>query len=411
MGQNQGTPSEVVTEFSGENRPPARRHLLRASAAGAGLLLLKPETVFGTQANSAIELGLVGCGGRGNWLSRFFMQEGDARFVAVADVIREKLEQTRAKLNVDPSRAYLGLGAYRELMHSKLDAVVLETPPYCFPDMVAEAVDAGKHVFVAKPIAVDVPGCLKVKDAGERARGKISFLVDFQLRARPVFQEAQRRVRAGEVGDPILGQVFYYSSSAVPKPVEGLSPSAARLRNWYFYPELAGDLVVSRDIHVIDGINYFLGAHPERARGTGGRKNYPGVGDMFDHFIVTLWYPGDVHVAFSSMEWTRKFHDMCIRVCGTAGTLDAHYGGAVRITGERAWDGAEKDDTFNGGAIANVKAFLESVRNHKWLNNVTESVESNLSSILCRMAARQGRMVSWDEMLASKERFDAKLEL
>jgi hypothetical protein len=124
------------------------------------------------------------------------------------------------------------------------------------------------------------------------------------------------------------------------------------------------------------------------SRGTGGRKNYPGVGGMFNHFIVTLWCPGDVHVAFSSMEWTRKLQDMCIRVRGTAGTLDAHY----------------------GGAIANVKAFLESVRSHQWLNNVTESVESNLSPILRRMAAHQGRMVSWDEMLASQD-FDAKLEL
>jgi hypothetical protein len=179
MGQDQGTPGEVVATIPGK---------IGRRRAGAGLPLLKPETVFGTQANSAIELGLAGRGGRGNWISRFFMQEGDARFVAVADVIREKLEQTRAKLDVDPSRAYLGLGACRELMHSKLDAVVLETPPYCFPEMVPEA--------------VDVPGCLKVK-------------------------------QAGELGETILGQVFHYSSSAMSKPVQGLSPSAVRWRNWY----------------------------------------------------------------------------------------------------------------------------------------------------------------------------------
>ena len=122
-----------------------RRHLLRAAG---GVLLLKPETVFGYQANSTVEVGLVGCGGRGNWLAPFFPEHTGARMVAVADVMRDRLESTRTKLKVDAGRAYYGPDAYHELAHSKLDAVVIETPPYFHPLHAAAAVDAGQHVYL-----------------------------------------------------------------------------------------------------------------------------------------------------------------------------------------------------------------------------------------------------------------------
>src|SRR5437879_3943011 len=136
------------------NHPSPRRRFLQTAG---GALLLKPQTVFGSQANSTVEVGLVGCGGRGNWIAPLFAQNADCRVVAVADVIRGRLDSTREKLKVDTGRAYYGPEAYRELAHSKLDAVVIETPPYYHPLHAAAAVDAGKHVYCAKPVAVDVP--------------------------------------------------------------------------------------------------------------------------------------------------------------------------------------------------------------------------------------------------------------
>src|SRR5512141_1206419 len=126
------------------NQRVERRNLLRAAAGG--MLILKPETVFGTQANSTVELGLVGCGGRGNWLAPFFPEFAGARWVAVADVVKARLEPTREKLQVSPSRAYHGADAYKELANSKLDGVVIETPTFFHPMVAAAAVDAGKHV-------------------------------------------------------------------------------------------------------------------------------------------------------------------------------------------------------------------------------------------------------------------------
>ncbi|MBM3810578.1 MAG: Gfo/Idh/MocA family oxidoreductase [Acidimicrobiia bacterium] len=382
-----------------------------------GLLVLKPQTVFGTAANSAVEVGIVGCGGRGNWIAPFFPEFAGARVVAVADVIREHLERTRDKLTVEAGRAYYGPEAYRELSRSKLDAVVIETPPYFHPEQALAAVEAGKHVFLAKPVAVDVPGCKEIQRAGAMARGKnLSFLVDFQTRAQPVFQEAAQRVHRGDIGKPEMAQVFYYAGRpSADKGKPGMDPGQQRILNFYMDKSLGGDIIVEQNIHVIDVANWFLQGHPVKAQGTGGRADWSGTaydaGDAWDHFVITFWYAGGVEASFTSHQLTRSFADLCVRCFGIRGAVDSHYGGLVRITGENAWMGAEKDDTFRGGAINNVKAFVESVRSGKPVNNVETAVESNLTAILGRMAAYGHREVSWEEMMRSEERYREDLKL
>ena len=396
----------------GPSQPPRRDFL---KAATGGVLLLKPETVFGSQANSAVEVGLAGCGGRGNWIGAFFPEFG-ARIVALADVIRERLDATQAKFRVEASRAYYGPEACRELAESKLDAVVVETPPYFHPEQVRAAVDAGKHVFVAKPVAVDVPGCRSILESAAKAHGKRSFLVDFQTRSQPVFQEAAARVHRGDIGRPVFAQVFYYAGRPAPdKSKPGMDPGEARILNFYMDRVLGGDIIVEQNIHVIDMANWFLQSHPVSASGAGGRTDWSGTrfdcGDAYDHFLVTFSYPGDVQVDFSSNQLTNSFSDLCVRCFGIQGALDAHYGGLVRVTGENAWLGAEKDDTFRQGAINNVRSFLDSIRTGKLLNNAETAVESNLTAILGRTAAYQRRPVTWDEMMRSEEKLEANLAL
>jgi myo-inositol 2-dehydrogenase/D-chiro-inositol 1-dehydrogenase len=391
-----------------------RRGFLRAAA---GALILKPETVFGTQANSAIEVGIVGCGGRGNWIGPFFPEYAGARVVALADVIREHLDSTRDKFQVEASRAYYGPEAYRELANSRLDAVVIETPPYYHPEQAQAAVDAGKHVFLAKPVAVDVPGCRSILASGKlAAKKRLSYLVDFQTRAQAVFQAAAARVQRGDIGKPVMGQAFYYAGRpARDKTEPGMDPGQARILNFYMDRVLGGDIIVEQNIHVIDVANWFLDSHPVKAFGTGGRTDWSGTpwdaGDAWDHFLVTFWYPNDVQVDFSSHQLTRSFADLCVRCFGIKGAVDSHYGGMVRITGENAWMGLEKDDTFRQGAINNVKNFIESIRSGNPVNNAEQAVESNLTAILGRTAAYQGRVVTWDELMRSNEKWEANLRL
>ncbi len=398
-----------------ERRTAERRDFLKAAATG--VLILKPETVFGSQANSTVEVGLVGCGGRGNWVGAFFPEFAGARIVAVAEVIKDRLESTRKTFKVDPSRAYYGPDAYGELAASKLDGVVIETPPYFHPEQVRAAVDAGKHVYLAKPVAVDVPGSKSILESGKKAAAKkLSYLVDFQTRSQPVFQEAAKRVHRGDIGKPVFAQVLYYAGRpSKDKWQPGMDPGQGRILNFYMDRVLGGDIIVEQNIHVIDVANWYLQGHPVRAFGTGGRTDWKGTGydagDAWDHFLVTFWYPNGVQADFSSNQLTNSFSDLCVRVFGINGAVDSHYGGLVRITGDNAWMGAEKDDTFRQGAINNVKAFVESIRTGKPLNNAEQAVESNLTAILGRMAAYQGRMVTWDEMMKSTEKYEANLKL
>ena len=395
------------------NNPPRRDF---CKAAATGLLLLRPETVFGSQANSAVEVGIIGCGGRGNWIGAFFPEFAGARIVALADVIRDRLDSTQSAFKVDPSRAYYGPEADRQLAESKLDAVVIMTPPYFHPEQARAAIHAGKHVYLAKPVAVDVPGCRAILETGKLAQGKYSFLVDFQTRSQPVFQEAAARIHRGDIGPPVFAQVFYYAGRpAADKSKPGMDPGQGRILNFYMDRVLGGDIIVEQNIHVIDVANWFLQSHPLSAHGAGGRTDWSGTpfntGDAYDHFLVAYQYPNNVQVDFSSNQLTASFSDLCVRCFGIHGAADTHYGGLVRITGDHAWLGAEKDDTFRQGAINNVKAFIESIQTGKPLNNSGQAVESNLTAILGRTAAYRNATVTWDELLRSEEKFEAHLKL
>jgi predicted dehydrogenase len=155
----------------------------------------------------------------------------------------------------------------------------------------------------------------------------------------------------------------------------------------------------------------------------GGRKVRMKYGDCWDYFVVTFWYPGDVPVDFSSAQFVRGYYDICVRVYGSLGTLDSHYGlgprfeadprldGYVGITGAKPWKGADRDPTFDDGALANVKRFVESIRTGKLLNNAAESVDSTLACVLARTAAYRGGSVTWDEMMDLNIKLEANLAL
>jgi myo-inositol 2-dehydrogenase / D-chiro-inositol 1-dehydrogenase len=381
-------------------RPLARRDFLAGAAAvTGGVTLVNPRTVRGTQANSAIEIGIIGTGSRGIWLADLIQKNTGMKVVALSDPFEDRLSRGRDKLGIDASRCYQGIPAYKDLIASKVDAVAVESPPYFHPEQVTAAVAAGKHVYLAKPVAVDVPGCSAIIQAGEKAKGKMSFLVDFQTRSTPFFVEAAKMVHEGAIGKPSFGHVYYHAGRLNPQKNAADSAGAARLRNWVFDKVLSGDIIVEQNVHVLDVANWFLQGHPLSATGGGGRKVRTDVGDCWDHFIVSFQYPGDVLVDFSSTQFVLGFSDLCTRVFGTLGTVDAHYEGTVSITGKNRYEGGSTKGMFATGAVANLKSFEESIRTGKLLNNAEESAMSSLTTILGRKAAYEGRRVTWDEMM------------
>lgn len=391
-------------------RGMARREFLTAAAATSGIVFVKPQSVTGTQANSAVEMGIVGCGGRGLWLGDLAHKNTQIKIVALADPFQDRLDRGGARLGVDPARCHKGVDAYKELVASKVDAVAIESPPYYHPEQAMAVVQAGKHVYLAKPVAVDAPGCKTIMQAGERARGKSSFLVDFQTRNTDFYVEAARRVHGGAIGKPVTGQVYYQAGRLRPQADPKDTSDAARLRNWVFDKALSGDIIVEQNIHVLDVGNWFLQAHPLKACGTGGRKARVDVGDCWDHFVVTYWYPDDVLVDFSSGQFTRGYDDLCARIYGTLGTVDSHYDGNVSITGNNPYEGGSTKGIYNGGAVRNLKIFEESIRSGNHFNNADESAQSTLTAVLGRKAAYEGRMVTWEEMMADKTEIKVNLK-
>ncbi len=387
-----------------------RRDFLKLAAATAGLSIVPAAAVRAAGANSKIEIGIIGCGGRGVWIGKLFEKYANAKVVAVHDYFRDRVEAAGQQLDVEPSRQYIGLEGYKEMIAGKLDAVAVESPPYFHPEQTVDAVKAGKHVYLAKPIAVDVPGCLAIVEAAKSVQGKQSVLVDFQTRNNEFFRGAAQRVHEGMIGEPVCGQFFYYCGRLGQKGSnEG---ETGRLRNWCFDKALSGDVIVEQNIHVLDVANWYLQGHPLRATGAGGRKARVDIGDCWDHFVVRYEYPNDVLVDFSSGQFTYGFDDLCMRLFGSQGTVESHYGGEVSIRGNKeGWKGGVTNRIYEEGAANNVKDFCAAIAEGKHLNNAEESANSTMTSILGRIAAYEKRSVTWEEMLQANTKLDPKLNL
>src|SRR3989442_14611960 len=222
-----------------------RRKFLGTAAMTAGMMFIKPELVRGTAANSAVRVGLLGCGGRGTEDATNLVDTGGARVVALADMFQDQLDKARAHFDqiqqaksysaLAASQLFVGPNAYQQIAASKeLDAIVIATPPYFHPHHLEAVVAAGKHVYLEKPVAVDVPGALKVIDIGKRAEGKLSLDVGFQIRDCPPFVELVRRIHNGALGKIVCGEAHYLTGYIDRPPWPDSSPAERRLRNWIY---------------------------------------------------------------------------------------------------------------------------------------------------------------------------------
>ena len=395
-----------------------RRNFLTAAGA-AGLMIVKPAAVRGSQANSAVRIGLLGCGGRGTAVASGFLRNTTARVVALADMFQDQLDAAKAGFgkeapSIDPSQLFLGPKAFQEIANSKqVDMVIVTTPPYFHSEHLEAVVKAGKHVYVEKPVAVDVPGCKRVLTAGESAEGKLSLDVGFQLRMAPPFVELVKRVHAGAIGEIACGEAHYYCTFLAQRDLPNASPAERRLRHWLHDRVLSGDILVEQNIHVVDMCNWILRDHPIKAVGTGGRKGRNEEGDAWSHFSLTFYYPDDVHVTFSSTQFGAKYrNDAGVSFFGVRGRCQTPYTGAVRIEGEEPW--AWPPTSSSNIETANdekQKAFIESITSGQFHNQAASGVTAALSCIMGRTAAYTGKAVTWDEVYKSKETLDAKLNL
>jgi predicted dehydrogenase len=394
-----------------------RRFLKEAGTTAVSLTILRPELLRGSQANSKIRLGLIGCGGRGLWIAGLFAAHGGYEIFAGSDYFPDRVEALGAAFPVPRERLFSGLSGYKRLLDCGVEAVAIETPPYFHPGQAAAAVDKGIHVYLAKPLAVDVPGCHLIAECGKRASaGKLGFLIDFQTRAHPAFIEALRRVHDGAIGEPVFGEATYHAESPWEEHYEMLrsNPGNAevRLRAWGLDRALSGDIITEQEIHTLDVANWIMGEPPLWAIGTGGLKVRPKVGSCWDHFVVYYQYPGDVAIQFSGRQF--KGHGTAEgrknRMFGSKGIQETEYGGTVVVRGENFYNGGRTAEIYEAGAVSNIAAFHNSIVTGDFTNpTVTPSVQSNLITILGRKAAYEKRRMTREEVLRDEERLEPDL--
>jgi predicted dehydrogenase len=391
----------------------SRREFLATAALVGAPLVVSARTAFGSEANSRVTIGSIGCGGRGTWIADLFQKHGGYQVVAAQDYFQDRVDEFSAKIGVPSDRRHSGLDGYRRLLDGNVDAVVVQSPPYFHPRHAKDAVDAGKHVYLAKPIAVDVPGCRTIEESSREATGtKRAFLVDFQTRTDPFYREAIKRVQYGDIGRVVCGEATYVCGPTWEPQAKWLkekSDPETRLRAWGLDRELSGDVITEQNIHALDVATWVLDAAPVSAVGSGGRKART-AGTCWDNFSLTYTFPDDVLITFMSKQLGDGWDDICCRVYGTEGTFDSHYFGEVSIRGKLPYKGGRIPNLYTDGAIANIAAFHEAVTRGDFSNpTVAPSVRSNLTTILGRTAAWKKAPVTWDEMMKADEALEADL--
>ena len=393
-------------------RPFSRRRFLAVSSVAAGALTVAtPSTAFTAEAHTRLDIGLIGCGGRGGWIAQLFANSGLYNLVACADYFPDRVDRVGDQFKIERSRRYTGLLGYRRLLEGegKLDAVVIETPPYFHPEQAMAAVEAGKHVFLAKPVAVDAPGCLTIAEAGRLATArKQVLLVDFQTRANRFFREAVAKVHAGAIGELVLAEAHYPWNGGG----RGLPPASTeeKLRSWYYVLELSGDFIVEQSIHSLDLVTWIINADPVRAQGGGGRKLRP-PGSIWDHFAVHYRFADGLILSFTCIQSIPEIRDeISARVFGAQGMIHADYFSGVTIRSEDPFSSPKIDNLYTTGAQDNIREFHDLVTRGQCDNpTAAASVRSNLAAVLGREAAYRGGELTLEALLKEGKKLEFDL--
>jgi len=395
-----------------------RDFIAGAGAAAISFAAMKPSLVYGSEANSKVRLGMIGCGMRGTDITERFLEHGGFEVVAAADYFQDKVDAYGERYGVPSNRRFTSLSGYKRLLEQDVEAVAIETPPYFHPEHGAAAVEAGKHVYLAKPIAVDVPGCNLVGESGRKAtEKKLCYLVDFQTRANELFREAVKRVQYGDIGRIMYGEACFVTGptwltwNPIGKILEEKpNDPEAKLKAWGLSRELSGDIITEQAIHALDVASWVLGEEALSAYGRGGLKSRK-IGTIWDYFVLVYEFPKEIALSFTCKQGgADEFGGTNCRMYGTAGVMDSNYGGSVSIHGNTPYKGGETPELYWGGVRRNIAEFYDNLTKGRYANTtVPSSVRSVLTSILGRDAAYKRSELTWGEMMKANEKLEADL--
>ena len=393
----------------------SRRDFMKASAVGAAAALAGTGRVFAAGSDK-LRVGLIGSGGRGNYdMTNCLRAAPNVELIAMADLFEDRLKPTLEdlknkfpeKVNVTGQHCFIGFDAYKKVLDCDVDLVILTEPPHFRPEHMAAAVEAGKHVFMEKPAAVDPVGIRSVIASAELADEKnLTIVAGTQMRRLPHLVEGIKRIHNGDIGTILTGQCFRLGSALADWGPQQRDPKWSdmewQLRRWLFIDWLGGDFIVEQHVHNLDIINWVLDATPLKCIGIGGRQarfKPEGGNNIYDHIAVEYEYPNGVRVVHMGAQQDGITDRMDHKIVGTKGSAYLDFANAI-IEGQNPFK-------YNGQtydpAIRQHTDQINAIRNGQYLNEGKRIAESSLTAIMGRMSAYTGRAFNWDWVLKSSK--------
>lgn len=389
----------------------------RGAVAGAagGLMLVKPETAFGYQANSKVVFGIIGTGGRGTYVGTHMTNDANAQLGAICDIYPDRIDRGKTQIpGADKVPAYKDLN---ELLARKdIDAVLIATPVFLHPVHFEAAVKAGKHIYCEKPAGASVAGVKRLLAAAKKADPSKTIQFGFQQRHSPEYLKAWDIYKAGKIGDMKMMMSYWVLGGTPPTqgPTTPLPPEEEKIRRWGSWRETSGGPIVEQDCHGVDVLNWWAEAHPTRAIGTGGLRYPVPYGDWTsDHHNITYYYPKGIEGWLISVKHTAGYRDVKEQMYGSQGMLELartyyKWHGPIATSPLKNADDLRDRSLIDRGdskreiTIDAIEYFYKSIVDKKPHNLAQDAADSTLTSLLGRMAFEKKREVTWEELLKSE---------
>ncbi|TMU50710.1 Gfo/Idh/MocA family protein [Flagellimonas algicola] len=391
-----------------------RRTFIKKSASaalGGTMLALVPHDLYPNSTKS-LKIGLVGCGRRGTGaLFEALNVTSSVKVVALGDTFKDNVDRLhqRLKANYDSqceinnSGKFVGFDAYKKVIELS-DVVLLATPPPFRPLHFEAAVTAGKHTFLEKPLAVDVPGYRKVMETGLLAdQKKLVVSVGLQFRYSDAVQEMVKRVQNGEIGEITSMNTYYNVGEPKIVPREAHQTEMEyQLRNWRYFTWLWGGQPAGQAIHQIDIMNMVMDNFPSKALGNGGRLVFSGTeqGNTYDHFFIQYQYPNGIQLHSQCRNMNHCANRMGWEIRGTKGIANERFQ-FKDYQGKTFWK--YRDNTDIGNSQKVQTKFIQAILNGTRFNDTTYGAESTLTTIMGRLAAETGQVMTLDNLIKSSE--------
>ena len=393
----------------------SRRNFIKVSAAASLAALTRGANYAFAAGSDKLRVGLIGCGNRGTGAAMDCVNSSNGiEIVAMGDLFKDRLDQSLAKLSrkvddkvtVTEDTSFVGFDAYEKVIACDVDIVILATPPGFRPIHLKAAIEAGKHVFMEKPVAVDPVGIRSVITSSKLAKQKgLAIVAGTQRRHQASYLEIMKRIHNGDIGEIVAGQCYWNGGGMMdfgPPAQPYWSEMELQCRHWYYYTWICGDHIVEQHLHNLDVINWAIGDHPLQAMGMGGRevRTGPEHGNIFDHFAVEYEYPNGVRVLSMCRQTDGTSSRVSERVVGTKGSTYTDQPGVGIIEGANAY---KYDGPTPNPYVQEHTDLIVSIREGRPLNEGRQVAESTMTGIMGRMSAYTGRALKWDWVMnASK---------